>query len=253
MAEDYRKYYEQSEIVKQAYLKKFFDKNTGTCSTGSQTAYAMSIYTGLIPEKDKKKVFDNLVNSIIKNNYALTSGDIGYHFLVRVLSENGRSDILYKMNNRSDVPGYGYQLKKGATALTESWAALPTSSNDHMMLGHLMEWFYSGLGGIYQADNSVAYDHIIIAPKPVGNIKWVKCSYNSSKGMISSEWEIKGNSFSIVFAIPENAVAKIIIPEAYQKGKCKVWDLAKSRVIDVTITRGEFDIAPGRYVAYVNK
>jgi hypothetical protein len=65
-----------------------------------------------------------------------------------------------------------------------------------MMPGHLMEWFYSGLAGIYQADNSVAYDHIIIAPKPAGNNKWVKCSYNSSKGMISSEWGIKGNSFA---------------------------------------------------------
>ena len=249
---DYKNYKDQSEMVKQAYLKKFYSENTGICSTGSQTAYAMSLYTGLIPDKDKKKVFDNLVKSIIKNNYGLTSGDIGYHFLVRVLSENGRSDILYKMNNRSDVPGYGYQLKKGATALTESWAALPTSSNDHMMLGHLMEWFYSGLGGIYQADYSIAYDHIIIAPKPVGSIKWVKCSYNSVKGMISSEWEIKGKSLAFNFTIPENALAKIIIPEAYQKAKCVVWDLAKNKIIDVNIVRGEFEVAAGKYVVLAN-
>ena len=249
---DYKNYKDQSEMVKQAYLTEFYDENTGICSTGSQTAYAMSLYTGLIPDKDKKKVFDNLVNSIIKNNYALTSGDIGYHFLVRVLSENGRSDILYKMNNRSDVPGYGYQLKKGATALTESWAALPTSSNDHMMLGHLMEWFYSGLGGIYQAENSVAYDHIIIAPKPVGNIKWVKCSYNSIKGTISSEWGIRGKSFALNFTIPENARAKIIIPEAYQKAKCVVLDLAKNKIIEVSIVRGEFEVAAGKYAVTAN-
>ena len=250
--DDSKNYSDQSEMVRQAYLKKFYDGNSGICSTGSQTAYAMSLYTGLIPEKDKKKVFGNLVNSIIKNNYALTSGDIGYHFLVRVLSENGRSDILYKMNSRSDVPGYGYQLKKGATALTESWAALPTSSNDHMMLGHLMEWFYSGLAGIYQDDSSVAYNRIIIAPKPVGNIKWVKCSYNSTKGIISSEWGIKGNSFSFHFTIPESAVAKIIIPEAYQKLKCIVWDLTKNKIIDVNITGGEFEIAAGKYVVMAN-
>jgi len=50
------------------------------------------------------------------------------------------------MNTRDDVPGYGYQLRKGATALTESWAALESVSNNHLMLGHLMEWFYEGLG-----------------------------------------------------------------------------------------------------------
>ena len=92
-------------------------------------------------------VFNNLIDSIEGNDYALTAGDIGYHFLVRVLSEKGRSDMLYKMNNRSDKPGYGLQIKKGATSLTESWAALPNVSNLHMMLGHLMEWFYSRIGG----------------------------------------------------------------------------------------------------------
>ncbi len=250
--EDSKKYHNQSESVRQAFLKKFYNKESGICSTGSQTAYAMSIYTGLIPEEDKKKVFGNLVNSIIKNNYGLTSGDIGYHFLVRVLSENGRSDILYKMNNRSDVPGYGYQLRKGATSLTESWAALPTSSNNHMMLGHLMEWFYSGLGGIYQADNSVAYDHIIIAPKPVGNINRVKCSYISSKGLISSEWEIKENAFVIHFTVPVNARAKIIIPEEYMKAKCVVRDVINNKIVRVNITRGEFEIAAGTYTAIAN-
>jgi alpha-L-rhamnosidase len=160
-----------SENVKEAFLEKFYNPETGVCATGSQTAYAMPLYTGMIPEKDKEKVFNNLVASIKKNDYALTSGDIGYHFLVRELSENGRSDILYKMNNRSDRPGYGYQLKKGATALTESWSALTDVSNNHMMLGHLMEWFYTGLGGIYQDENSVAYKDLIIAPKPVGDIR----------------------------------------------------------------------------------
>jgi hypothetical protein len=250
--EDSKKYHIQSESVRQAYLKKFYNRESGICSTGSQTAYAMSIYTGLIPEEDKKKVFGNLVNSIIKNNYGLTSGDIGYHFLVRVLSENGRSDILYKMNNRSDVPGYGYQLRKGATSLTESWAALPTSSNNHMMLGHLMEWFYSGLGGIYQADNSVAYDHIIIAPKPVGNINRVKCSYISSKGLISSEWEIKEKAFVIHFTVPVNARAKIIIPEEYVKEKCVVRDVINNKIVRVNITRGEFEITSGTYTAIAN-
>ena len=116
------------------------------------------------------------------------------------------------MNNRSDRPGYGYQLKKRATSLTESWAALTNVSNNHMMLGHLMEWFYTGLGGIYQDDNSVAYEKIIIAPKPVGGIRWVKCSFNSPKGIISSKWKIEGDTFNLKVEVPENTVANIILP-----------------------------------------
>ncbi len=243
--EDINKYKDLAFKVKSAYRAKFYNPKTGVVSTGSQTAYAMSLYTGLISEIDKEKAFNNLITSITKNNYQLTSGDIGYHFLVRVLSENGRSDILFKMNNRSNVPGYGYQLKKGATALTESWAALETPSNNHMMLGHLMEWFYNGLGGISQTENSIAYDTIVIAPKPVGNINWVKCSYKSIKGVISSNWELKDGSFYLNLEIPKDAVAKIFIPIQHCKTSCIVKDMKSNKTVNVKINNGELEIGAG--------
>ena len=251
--EDIERYNDVAIKVKEAFLSKFFNAETGVCSTGSQTAYAMPLYTGIIPEQYKLQVFNNLVDSIITNDYALTSGDIGYHFLVRVLSENGRSDILYKMNNRSDRPGYGYQLKKGASSLTESWAALTDVSNNHMMLGHLMEWFYTGLGGIYQNDNSVAYNDIIIAPKPIGNIKWVECSYNSIKGIISSNWKIKANTFTLNLEIPQHASAKIIIPEDYKKSSCKVMEVAEQKPVDIEINNGTFIVSSGKYEVTLTK
>lgn len=233
--------------VQNAFLKQFYNTKTGTISTGSQTAYAMPLYTGLIAKKDQEKVFSNLVKSIQKNDYALTSGDIGYHFLVRVLSENSRSDILYKMNNRSDRPGYGFQLKQDATALTESWAALTNVSNNHMMLGHLMEWFYTGLGGIYQAENSVAYQNLIIAPKTVGNIKWVKCSYNSTNGVISSEWEIKNNTFILNVEIPNGTSATIKLPEAFSKSKYTVMDTKSNARLDINTENGLLILTTGKY------
>ncbi len=244
---DIKKYADLANEVRGAFQKKFYDPASGSCSTGSQTSYAMSLYTGILPEQDYEKVFNNLIDSIEQHDYALTSGDIGYHFLVRVLSENGRSDILYKMNNRSDRPGYGLQLKKGATSLTESWAALPDVSNLHMMLGHLMEWFYSGLGGIYQADNSIAYRNIIIAPKPVGDIKWSKCSYNSPQGVIASEWELVENRFSLTIEVPKTSSAKIIIPDAYQNSIVEVVNLSDQKLVAVEINEGAFTLKSGKY------
>lgn len=237
----------QGEIVRNAFLEKFYDAKNGVCSTGSQTAFAMSLYTGLIPEKDKEKVLNNLVDSIVRNDYALTAGDIGYHFLVRVLSENGLSDLLYRMNNRSDRPGYGYQLKKGATSLTESWAALTDVSNNHMMLGHLMEWFYNGLGGIYQAENSVAYKKIIIAPKPVGNIRWVKCSFKSPNGVITSDWEKSDHLFSLKIEIPENTKGTVVLPDEYRNADIEIINLKSGKEEEITTKNGAFDIGTGAY------
>ncbi len=245
--EDVKGYTTLAKNVRKAYLERFYDLETGVCSTGSQTAYAMSLYTGLIPESDRVKVFNNLVRSIEENDHALTAGDIGYHFLVRVLTGNGRSDVLYRMNNRTDRPGYGYQLKKGATALTESWAALPGQSNNHLMLGHLMEWFYAGLGGIAQDSASVAYEKIVIAPKPVGEIRWVKCSFLSPKGRIISDWQIEQDAFRLNVEIPRSSTARIVIPEKFRNRSCTVRDNNTQRSMKVKIRDGCFGLGAGNY------
>ena len=130
---------------------------TATWSTGNQTALAMPLVVGLAPDGEEGRVQDGLVRRIEKDGRALTAGDIGFHYVVEALSRAGRGDLLFAMNARDDVPGYGFQLKKGATALTESWAALEEVSNNHLMLGHLVRWFYAGLLGIDQQDDSVGY------------------------------------------------------------------------------------------------
>lgn len=201
-----------ADKVKQAFNEKFYNPQKKEYGSGSQTSNAMALYMQLVPENLKPYVLKNLVDSIVANHYALTAGDIGYRYVLKVLEDAGRSDIIYKMNNRSDVPGYGYQLAKGATSLTESWQALPSVSNDHFMLGHLMEWFYSGLAGIQQAGNSIAYKQIIIHPNIVGDIDWVKASYQSPHGLIQSNWKKVGTQFVLDVIIPPNTTAKIYLP-----------------------------------------
>ncbi|HSM46759.1 MAG TPA: alpha-L-rhamnosidase C-terminal domain-containing protein, partial [Draconibacterium sp.] len=131
--------------------------------------------------------------------------------------------------------------------LTESWDALSTSSNNHMMLGHLMEWFYAGLGGIYQTENSVAYNEIIIAPKPVGDIKWVKCSFNSPKGMIQSDWKKEGKSFVLIVEVPKDASAKIILPDEFKNSALKVIDRNSQKPMNVQVENGEIKMGSGNF------
>jgi hypothetical protein len=180
---------QNAAAIKKAFNNKFFNAANNVYSTGSQTAMAMPLCLGLVDEKNKRAVIKNLVDSIYAHNKALTAGDIGFHFLVQALDEGGESQLVYDMNNRDDVAGYGLQLKKGATALTESWQALADVSNNHLMLGHLMEWLYSGLAGIAQEESSVAYKHIRIRPQPVGDITSAKASFHSPYGWITTDWK----------------------------------------------------------------
>lgn len=202
--------------VRKAYNNKFFDVKTKQYATGSQAANAMAIYMGLVEEQDKKAVIDNLVKDIRDRKNSLTAGDIGYRYVLRVLEDAGKSDVIFDMNSSADVPGYGMQIAKGATALTESWAALPTVSNNHFMLGHLMEWLYSGIGGIRQAANSVAFNQIKIEPEVVGDLTAAQVSYNSPYGKISTTWEKTDKNFILEVNVPANTKAVVYFP-AYPK------------------------------------
>src|ERR1017187_10464190 len=74
-----------------------------------------------------------------------TAGAIGYRYVLRALMEAGRSDVVYDMAVADSAPSYAGQIARGAPALTEAWDANPNSSQNHLMLGHIEEWFYAGL------------------------------------------------------------------------------------------------------------
>ncbi|MBN1184852.1 MAG: family 78 glycoside hydrolase catalytic domain [Bacteroidales bacterium] len=206
-----------AEEIKAAFNEKYYDADRKVYATGSQTSMAMPLCLGLVPEQDREAVLHNMVDSIQNNDKALTAGDIGFHYLVEALTFGGESQLFYEMNNRDDVPGYGFQIRKGATSLTESWQALPVVSNNHMMLGHIMEWFYKGLCGIQQADSSIAYKYPVIKPSFVGDITSAKASFMSPYGEIVSSWERKSGFTTIKVGIPVNTKAIVYLPTENEK------------------------------------
>ncbi len=249
--EDTQKYAALANDIKSAFNKKFFNPQTKVIGSGSQTSYAMPLVVGLVEPRYQKAVMDNLVQSIKASNYALTAGDIGFRYLVRALEDGGASQLLYQMNNRDDVPGYGYQIKHGATALTESWPALKYVSNNHMMLGHLMEWFYSGLAGINQQDGDVGFRKILINPQLVKGIDWVKSSYNSINGNIVVNWKKENGELIMDVSVPGNCSANVVFP-VNNHGLIKEGDLplSKSPVIKLKETEGNtvtLNVPSGNY------
>ena len=208
---DKKLYTDLAKAVKDSFNNKFYDAVKKQYASGSQAANAMALFMGLTTKENKNDVIESLVKDIHNRKNALTAGDIGYRYVLRALEDAGRSDVIFDMNSRNDVPGYGYQLAHGATALTESWQAYPSSSNNHFMLGHLMEWFYAGLCGIRQPKDGVAFKEIEIRPQPVGDITEAAASFHSPYGWIQSSWHRTGNQFVLRVSIPVNTKATILL------------------------------------------
>ena len=146
--EDARSYAESAARIKAAFNRRFYDPAAQHYATGSQTAQAMPLVLGLVPDEDRDLVLEALVRDVRAHGNGTTAGDVGYRYVLRALAEGGRSDVIFDMNHQSERPGYGYQLARGATSLTEAWDANPRSSQNHFMLGQIIEWFYGDLAGL---------------------------------------------------------------------------------------------------------
>jgi hypothetical protein len=129
--------------------------------------------------------------------------------VVDALLEGGRSDVILDMLERTDSPSYGYQLAKGATALTEAWDANPLSSQDHFMLGHAEEWFYRGLGGINVDLSRKGAGRLVLRPAVPAKIEWVRTHNRSELGLVESSWKHAGDETAYSLVIPANATATI--------------------------------------------
>ena len=209
--DDYTLYNNKAESIKLAFNKRYLNSD-GYYDRNSQTANAMAVYMGLVPENKKDIVMKHLVADIQSRGNSLTAGDVGYRYVVQTLKDNGYSQVINDMNSRYDVPGYGWQLSHGATALTESWQAYGFVSNNHLMLGHLQEWFFNGIGGISQTDNSIAWKEVCINPQIVSSINEATTSFISPYGKITCEWKIIGTKYTLEINIPANSKAVVHLP-----------------------------------------
>ncbi len=205
-------YEKLAETVRAAFNAAFFHNDTQQYGTGSQCANAMALDLGLVEPVNRPAVLQHIVDDLAQQYYAMTIGEVGLPYLLRALAAGGRSDIIFDMANQTEYPGYGYQLKMGATALPETWNAGRDNTQIQFILGHIIEWFYHDLAGIQLDPQSPGFKHIIIHPDIVGDLTEVKAAYDSIRGQIVSEWELSKNTITMHIVVPPNTTATIDIP-----------------------------------------
>lgn len=213
-----------AEAIKAAFNQKFLDRTKGYYDNGSQTSCVLPLAFGLVPEEFRVSVFKQLVEKITKETHGhIGTGLIGGQFLCRVLSDNGRADLAYKMATQKDYPGWGYMIANGATTIWELWngnTADPTmnSGNHVMLVGDLIIWMNEYLAGIAADPEQPGFKHVVMKPTPVADLNFARATHRSPYGLISSEWHnetgVLKNSgrFDWQIEVPPNTTATAYVP-----------------------------------------
>ena len=228
-AADAEKYQALAAEIKAAFNARFYntqlrrytaDGNAGTTGA-TQAAQALALDAGLVPDSERAAVLDALVELVYAfhpngDGPHFSGGTIGMASIVRALASAGRDNVVWDLLQEDEQPSYGFFMAPtvanpgGMTTMGERWTI--GDSKNHMILAQIEEWFHAGLTGIRQAGGSVAYQKIIIEPKVVGDLTFVKGSYHTPHGVARAEWRKAQGRFTLTVTIPANTTAEIRVP-----------------------------------------
>lgn len=154
----------------------------------------------------------------------MSTGFVGTPYILHVLSENGKTELAYKLLFQDKNPSWLYSVDHGATTMWEHWNGIKDdgsfwsddmNSYNHYAYGSVGDWLYGVVAGITVCDDGAGYKKVTLAPNPNKKLGYVNCTMNTASGKIQSNWYYKGDKIYFEFTVPRGTKAKIVLPNGY--------------------------------------
>lgn len=232
---------------KKVFVDRYLDKASGRFIASGypptregaqihiQSSYVLPLAFDIIDDPAlRKKVVDNLVwtvqhpgvtdSGIPCPPYSLMTGFITTAWISKALSDNGRSDIAYRLLQQTTYPSWLYPVTQGATTIWERLDSYTKergfggnnsmNSFNHYSFGAVGQWLMSRSLGIDRDPAEPGFKHFVLRPEadPTGQMTWAKGWYDTPYGRISSSWKRTGGKVEYAFTIPEGCSATLCIP-----------------------------------------
>ncbi len=202
-----------------------------------QTSNALPLWLGLVPEGRRDGVLRALLHAVVDDQDChLDTGILGTRYLLEVLSENGRTDVAFRVATQTSYPSWGYMIREGATTLWERWEKITSggmNSHNHIMLGSIDAWCYKYLAGVRCA--ALGWSRIIVEPPVLEGLDGARAALKTVRGRLAVSWKKDGGSFLLEVTVPEGAEAEVRVPlPAGASGRTD----KKAANVDAQIIRG---------------
>ncbi len=204
--------------VAAAFNKKFFHPEANAYRSGTQCSYVLPLAFDLVPADHRAAVAANLIDDVlVKHQGHLTVGLVGMQWFMQTLDKVGRPDVAFTVATQTTWPSWGYMIAKGATSIWERWdqdTRDPGMNGESQMIlaGNLAAWFYQTLAGIDYDPAQPGFRHVILRPRPVGDLTAVTAAHKCPYGTIRSAWRIRDGVFHWDVTVPPDTTATVYVP-----------------------------------------
>ena len=218
---DAREYRELFERIRAAWTKEYVTAS-GRLSSNTQTAYALALEFGLLPEAQRAEAGARLAANVRTMGH-LTTGFLGTPYLTDALTETGNLDEAYKLLLNKRYPSWLYPITQGATTIWERWDGqkpdksfqdVGMNSFNHYAYGAIGDWMVRTVAGLDLDETVPAYKHLRIAPRPGGGLTSARAELLTPYGAALSGWTIAGGRMRVNVRVPPNARATVRLPSA---------------------------------------
>ncbi|WP_282122029.1 family 78 glycoside hydrolase catalytic domain [Algibacter mikhailovii] len=247
---DAKRYADRLKVQQEATHNMSYNPETGKYGNGQQVNQAFALLTGVTPESERQKVYDNLVDNILYKFPYYDTGSSGQALYTRYFTDSGeRMDLIYELLQDKHHPSYGYFIEQGKTVWPERWSAVG-SSQIHTCYTGIGGYFIKGFGGIRPTPESPGMQHMLIKPAVVGDLTYANTTYKSMYGNVVVNWAKQDNDKATFhIEIPANTTAKVYLPAVSKEVIKEGHGLADSSV-GITYLGTEKSDAVGYYVIY---
>jgi alpha-L-rhamnosidase len=218
--EDAQKYDELFEQIKARFNKAYVAPD-GRIHGNTQTSYVLALWFDLLPQEKRAIASRYLLDDIKSRGTRLSTGFVGTSALMPTLTVTGNTPIAYQLLLNDTFPSWGYSIKHGATSIWERWDGWTAehgfqdpgmNSFAHYSFGAVARWMFQTVAGIDMAEPG--FQRLLIHPQPAKGLTWVKASYDSIHGRITTHWQTTNGKLSVAISIPANTTATVILPVA---------------------------------------
>jgi len=218
-ADEAARYQSRFRAIRDAFDREFVS-GAGRVGENTQTAYALAIAFGLLPDSIVSAAGNRLADDVRARGVHLTTGFLGTPVLLHTLSGTDHLPLAFALLMQRSYPSWLYPITRGATTMWERWDGIRPDSSfedpgmnsfNHYAFGAVGDWMYRTIGGIDLDSTAAGYQRSRIAPHVGAGLTSAKASLETSYGTLASAWSLAGGQFVLDVTIPVNTSATVTL------------------------------------------
>lgn len=238
----------------------------------TQSSYAVGLALGAFNDENRPYAAKFLAEACTRENkddggeirppYSLMTGFIGTAWISKALSDNGRSDIAYRLLQQTPYPSWLYSVEQGATSIWERLNSYTVengfggnnsmNSFNHYSFGAVGQWMMAYSAGIQRDEPGFRKFILQPEPDPNGEMTSAEGYYESMYGRIESGWVTSGEMLTYRAVVPANTTARLFLP-ASSLSKIRESGKKIKKAKGVTFVKYDngkavFELASGNYL-----